>query len=274
MKVCALGSGSKGNSTLVESSDTRILIDVGFSGRETARRLRKIGVSPESIDAILITHDHRDHTSGAGIFGRRYGTPVHITAKTLQECHSLFSSDQSIQVYQPSRNFVVKGFLIEPFVTVHDAIEPVVFAVSDLSTQLKIGIATDLGRPTAQIRLALKDSDFLILESNYDEQLLRNSRYPAKVQQRIASSHGHLSNRAAAQLACELLHPQLLGILLAHISQNCNSYELALSTMGEAIRPKGFKGFLGIIPQDDTSPFLDLEKLRIECSDLGQFNLF
>ena len=273
MKICSLGSGSKGNSTLIESLDTRILVDIGFSGKETTRRLSKINVAPETIDAILITHDHRDHVAGAGIFGRRYDTPIHITAQTLEKCEKIFHRNDFIELYQPSRPFVVKGILVEPFLTVHDAVDPVVFTLSDTSKRFKIGIATDLGRPTAQVRLALKSSDFLILESNYEEELLRKSSYPTAVQQRIASSHGHLSNKAAAQLACELLHKRLLGILLAHLSENCNTPDLAISTMEKAIRPKGFKGFLEVISQNDPTPFLDLEKLRLDQSEKGQLNL-
>ena len=175
MKICSLGSGSKGNSTLIESLDTRILVDIGFSGKETTRRLSKINVAPETIDAILITHDHSDHVAGAGIFGRRYDIPIHITAQTLEKCEKIFHRNDFIELYQPSRPFVVKGILVEPFLTVHDAVDPVVFTLSDTSKRFKIGIATDLGRPTAQVRLALKSSDFLILESNYEEELLRKS---------------------------------------------------------------------------------------------------
>jgi phosphoribosyl 1,2-cyclic phosphodiesterase len=273
MKVCSLGSGSKGNSTLIESRGTRILIDIGFSGKETTRRLHEIEVPPESIDAILITHDHRDHTSGAGIFSRRYNIPIYITASTLEQCNTLFTDNDFIKLYQPSRRFVVDGITVEPFLTLHDAVEPVVFSLTDISKRFKVGIATDLGKPTAQVRLALTNVDFLILESNYDEDLLRNSHYPATVQQRIASSHGHLSNRAAAQFACELLHPGLSGILLAHISQKCNRPDLALSTMEKAMRPKGFLGFLGVATQDRPTLFLDLEKLKIQTNRNGQYSL-
>ncbi len=273
MKVCSLGSGSKGNSTLIESDDTRILVDIGFSGRETTRRLREIEVPPETIDAVLITHDHRDHTSGAGVFSRKYRIPVYMTARTLKQCNMLFPKTESVELYQPSRSFVVKGIVVEPFLSLHDAAEPVVFSLTDISKQFKVGIATDLGKPTAQVRLALKDANLVILESNYDEELLRNSHYPATVQQRIASSRGHLSNRIAAQFACELLHPNLFGILLAHLSQECNRPELALSTMEKAIRPQGFKGFLGVATQDSPTRFLDLEKLQFQKTGDEQFSL-
>ena len=274
MKVCSLGSGSKGNSTLVESRGTRILVDIGFSGIETARRLHEIEVAPETIDAVLITHDHRDHTSGAGVFSRKYKTPVYMTARTLKKCDMLFPKNDSVEIYQPSRSFVVKDIVVQPFMSLHDAVEPVVFSLTDTSKKFKIGIATDLGKPTAQVRLALKDANFVILESNYDEELLRSSHYPAAIQQRIASSHGHLSNKSATQFACELLHPNLWGILLAHLSQECNRPELALSTMEEAIRPRGFKGFLGVATQDSPTPFLDLQKLQFQKAENEQFSFF
>ena len=262
MKVCVLGTGSAGNATLVEAGGTRILVDAGFSGREMERRLADIGLTPQEIQAIVITHDHRDHTHGAGIFSRRHGTPVYITDRTRAACSDLFRGSEPLRPYQASRAFVIGAIRIEPFLTVHDAADPVAVALVDRDTGARVGIATDLGRPNAQIRIALEHSDFLILESNHDEELLRTGGYPASVQQRIASSHGHLSNHAAARFACELLHPRLAGILLAHLSQECNRPELASTVVGGALRRAGFEGFLNVALQDQPSDFIDIEELR------------
>ena len=263
MKVCVLGTGSAGNATLVEAGGTRILVDAGFSGREMERRLGTIGLTPGAVHAIVITHDHRDHTHGAGVFSRRHGTPVYITDRTRAVCSGIFRGTEPMRAYQAGRAFDVGAIRVEPFLTVHDAADPVAVALVDRDTGSRVGIATDLGRPNAQIRLALERSDFLILESNHDEQLLRTGRYPAAVQQRIASSHGHLSNHAAARFACELLHPRLAGVLLAHLSQECNRPELASAVVGKALRKAGFQGFLEVAGQDQPTEFIDIEELRL-----------
>ena len=262
MKVCVLGTGSAGNATLVEAGETRILVDAGFSGREMARRLARIGLTPDAVDAIVITHDHRDHTHGVGIFSRRHGTPVYITDRTRTACAGLFRGTETLRHYQAGRTFEIGAIRVETFLTVHDAADPVAVALVDRDTGARVGLAMDLGRPNAQIRIALEHSDFLVLESNHDEELLRTGGYPASVRQRIASSHGHLSNHAAARFACELLHPRLAGVLLAHLSQDCNRPELAAAVVGDALRDAGYQGFLDVASQDQPTEFIDIEELR------------
>ena len=217
--------------------------------------------------------EHRDHTHGAGVFSRRHGTPVYITDRTLAACSGIFRGSEPLKPYQSGRAFAIGAIRVEPFLTVHDAADPVAVALVDRETGARVGIATDLGRPNAQIRLALEHSDFLILESNHDEELLRTGRYPASVQQRIASSHGHLSNHAAARFACELLHPRLVGVLLAHLSQDCNRPELASAVVGGALRKAGFEGFLDVALQGQPTDFIDIEELR-QRTGPAQFTLF
>ena len=262
MRVCVLGTGSGGNATLVEAGETRVLVDAGFSGRDLERRLSQVGLSPDAIDAIVISHDHGDHTKGAGVFSRRHGTPVYLTQRTLAACSRLFRGTEPTITYRAGRHFEVGSIRVEPFLTVHDAADPVAVALVDTTTETRVGVATDLGRPNAQIRLALSGADFLILEANHDEELLRTGPYPWAVQQRIASSHGHLSNHAAARFACELLHPRLAGVLLAHLSQECNRPELAEAVVGDALRAAGYEGFLGVAPQERPTEFIDIEELR------------
>lgn len=262
MKVSVLGSGSRGNATLVEAGGTRVLVDAGFSGRDLARRLDRLGVTPESIAGIVVTHDHADHTRGAGVFARRFGTPVYLTEGTLDACRTVFRGTETLVHYRPGRSFSVGRVRVEPFLTVHDAVDPVAVAVVDDLTGSRVGLATDLGRPTAQIHHALSGADFLILEANHDEALLHQGPYPRSVKSRIASSHGHLSNHAAARLAVELLHPRLTGVILAHLSQECNRPELAERIVGTALRTAGFKGYLAVAPQDEPTDFLEIESLR------------
>ena len=262
MKVCVLGTGSGGNATLVEAGDTRVLVDAGFSGRDLARRLSQIGLTPAAIDAIVISHDHGDHTRGAGVFSRRYGTPVYLTERTLRACSKIFRGTEPTVTYRVGRQFEIGSISVEPFMTVHDAADPVAVALVDTTTETRVGVATDLGRPNAQIRLALAGADFLILEANHDEEMLRTGPYPWAVQQRIASSHGHLSNHAAARFVCELLHPRLAGVLLAHLSQECNRPDLAETVVGDALKAAGYEGFLGVAPQERPTAFIDIEELR------------
>ena len=148
MKVCVLGTGSAGNATLVEAGGTRILVDAGFSGRELERRLADIRLTPQEVQAIVITHDHRDHTHGAGIFSRRHGTPVYITDRTRAACSDIFRGSEPLRPYQASRAFAIGAIRIEPFLTVHDAADPVAVALVDRDTGARVGIATASG--TAQ----------------------------------------------------------------------------------------------------------------------------
>jgi phosphoribosyl 1,2-cyclic phosphodiesterase len=151
---------------------------------------------------------------------------------------------------------------VEPFLTVHDAADPVGVTLIDECTGLRVGIATDLGRPTAHIRHALADCDLLILEANHDEVLLHMSGYPASVKRRIASSHGHLSNQAAARLVRELMHPRLAGVVLAHLSKECNRPALAREVVQSALDSVGWRGHLDVASQDQPTDLLDVEELR------------
>ena len=262
MRVAVLGSGSAGNATVVWAGNTRVLVDAGFSARDLARRLEALGVDADDIDGVVITHDHGDHTKGMGVFARRHGTPLYMTEPTRAACARLFRGQETVVPYRPGRTFTIGDVRVEPFITVHDAADPVGVALVDECTGLRLGVATDLGRPTTQIRHALSGCDLLILEANHDEVLLHTSGYPWSVKRRIASSHGHLSNQAAARFALELLHPRLAGVVLAHLSNECNRPDLALEVVGRALEGAGWSGHLAVADQDRPSRWMDLEELR------------
>ncbi len=262
MKVSVLGSGSRGNATYIECGGTRLLVDGGFSGRQLAERLARIGVDPASIDALVVTHEHVDHTRGIGVWARRWGTPLWMTQGTRAACAGLLRGGERVEAYEVGRPFEVGEARVEPFLTVHDAVDPVAVTVTGRECGTRVGVATDLGRPTAGVRHSLAECDFLILEANHDEGLLRAGPYPASVQARIASSHGHLSNHAAAGFACELVHPRLAGVVLAHLSAECNRPALALEVVGGALRRRGWKGWLAVAPQDEPTPLVEIEALR------------
>jgi phosphoribosyl 1,2-cyclic phosphodiesterase len=273
MRVTVLGSGSRGNAILVEAGETRLLIDAGFSGKDLARRMDAVEVDPGSITALLVTHDHGDHTRGMGVFARRFGTPLHLTPATRIACRGLLRGDEPVVEYQSSAAFRLGPLKVEPFLTVHDAVDPVAVTVTDTRTGSKLGIATDLGRPTTGTRAALASSHLLILEANHDDARLWNGPYPWSVKQRIASSHGHLSNRAAADLAAELYHRELAGVVLAHLSDSCNEPAMARDAVEAALSRRGFGGMLEVAEQDHPGQPIDVDRLRARSAP-AQLALF
>lgn len=262
MKVTILGSGSSGNSILVEAGDVRVLVDAGFSGRDIERRLAAVGVAPDSLAGILITHDHGDHTRGMGVLARRFGLPIWITERTAVACRALLSGEETIRPYYPEQTFRLGRLEVRPFLTVHDAADPVAVTLRDVETGAKLGVATDLGRPTVSVRNALRDCHMLVLEANHDEVMLRIGPYPWSVKQRIGSSHGHLSNRESAQLVRELYHEGLACVVLAHLSDSCNAPALAQEVVGVALEKVRYDGPLVVARQDDPLEPIDVEKAR------------
>lgn len=274
MRVTVLGSGSTGNATLVEADGVRVLVDAGFSGRDLEHRMRAVGTDPTSLSAILITHDHGDHTRGMGVLARRFGVPLYLTAKTQAACSPLLTGKERIRHYASLVPFRIGPFEVMPFLTVHDAADPVAITVRHVDSGAKMGVATDLGRPTAPVRAALAGCHMLVLEANHDEAMLWSGPYPWSVKQRIASSHGHLSNRAAAELAVELHHPNLVAVALAHLSEHCNDGGLAHAVIGAALARVGFRGRLEVAPQPRPMDPIDVNELRRRSGEGEQLTLF
>jgi phosphoribosyl 1,2-cyclic phosphodiesterase len=262
VKVIVLGSGSEGNSTIVEADGVSVMIDAGFSGRDLERRIEQSGVTPNTLAAIVVTHDHGDHARGMGIMARRFDVPIYLTERTRLACADLLTGKEDVRSYRSSEPFRVGPFEVEPFLTVHDAADPVAIAVRHVDSGSRMGVATDLGRPTAAVRARLAGCHVLILEANHDEAMLWNSPYPWSVKQRIASSHGHLSNRASAALVRELHHPGLCAIVLAHISVHANDRGLARSVVEEGLRRVRYRGVLEVARQDQPLDPLDVMALR------------
>jgi phosphoribosyl 1,2-cyclic phosphodiesterase len=250
MRVCCLGSGSAGNAIVVEVEGTRILVDAGFSARDLEARLDEAGLAPAALDAILITHDHGDHTRGMGVLARRFRIPLYLTRRTRIACLALLTGEEEVRVYSSAERFRIGVLEVRPFLTVHDAADPVAVTLENTATGARLGIATDLGRPTTAVRAALKGCHMLVLEANHDDAMLWAGPYPWSVKQRIASSHGHLSNRAAAQLVRELLHPGLVNIVLAHLSEHCNDGALAADVISAALARTRYRGGLCVAPQE------------------------
>lgn len=226
MRLGLLASGSKGNSLFLETDSCRLLIDAGLSGRETLARLSSIGVAAETLDGILITHEHSDHVRGVGALARRLKIPVLGASRTLQAARHVIGKVELIE-FDPGTAFAFKGLSIDPFPITHDACDPVGFRIE--GGEGCIGFATDLGIATRLTQEKLKGCRALVLEFNHDEQMLQNGPYPWHLKQRIKSSHGHLSNAQATSLLEELLHAGLEGVFLSHLSEANNEPSLAMS---------------------------------------------
>lgn len=274
VRVACLGSGSRGNSILVEAGATAILVDAGFSGVEIERRLVRLGLEPERIAAVVVTHEHRDHTSGVGVAARRWGWPLHLTRATADACATLLRGEEELVFHTRDDEFPIGDLHVRLVPTCHDARDPVAVRLTCAASGLTAGIATDVGRATTAVRNAFRDCHFLVLESNHDEVRLREARYPWSVKQRIGGSRGHLSNRLAGELAAELHHPLLGGILLAHLSQECNEEDVALAEVERTLRKLRFRGLVAVAAQEEPSEWFDVARLAERAVNGSQLALF
>lgn len=274
MNVASLGSGSGGNAFLVERGETRLLVDAGFSGIQLARRLEALEVDPESVRAVVVTHEHNDHVQGVGVAARRWGWTIHLSRETARACRRLFRGDEELQLFRGTGPLRIGDLEVRPFLTCHDAADPLAVTVRAPDDGLEVGIALDLGRATTAVRAALRTCHFLVLEANHDERLLREGPYPWSVKQRIGGSRGHLSNRLAADLAAELCHPELGGVLLAHLSRECNDPDLARDRVGERLGLIGYDGLLESAGQDDPTALYSVPDLLLRRNGGAQLRLF
>jgi phosphoribosyl 1,2-cyclic phosphodiesterase len=242
-----LGSGSGGNAFALAADDEVLLIDAGFSAREIGQRSLALGLDLGRVTGLILTHEHGDHTAGAARLATTLRIPVLASTGTRELLRPRMPKVTWIPLAIMG-GVVHGGFHIEACPTSHDAAEPVAVSIRTRAGH-RVGVAYDLGRPTAAVRFLLRDSHALVLEANHDEILLRTSEYPPVVQQRIAGSGGHLSNRAAAELLGELVHPGLGLIVLAHLSARCNSAEAARAEVQESLTGAGFTGALHVAVQ-------------------------
>ena len=252
MQLIVLGSGSRGNCIAVACDGAVLLIDAGFSAREIERRLEVAGIDPRALVGIAVTHEHRDHASGAVRLAARHGAPLVTSLGTWQALAAYGESCDFLPV-GTGRTTTVGPFGISGCPTSHDAAEPIAIGMR-LADGTSLGVAYDLGRPTQAVRWFLRDRHALVLEANHDESLLRMSGYPVAVQQRIAGPGGHLSNFDAARLLGELHHDGLQTVILAHLSQRCNPRDAARSAIGASLSACGFGGDLVLAEQDGPMP--------------------
>ena len=232
VSVSVLASGSRGNSTVVQSSSTRILVDAGLSCRETCKRMKATGDDPHSLSAIVITHEHSDHVHGLALLARKLAIPVymtgathHVWARAVRDATGEKPELPKLEFFSPGHKFQVGDFNITPFTIPHDAVDPVGFTFR--AEGIRIGVATDLGYMPASVCDHLRGCDALLLESNHDLEMLRVGPYPWAVKQRVMSRVGHLSNTALAQFLAGEYDGRATYIVLAHLSEQNNHPEVA-----------------------------------------------
>jgi phosphoribosyl 1,2-cyclic phosphodiesterase len=268
LKVCVLASGSKGNCTLITTPTTRILIDAGLSGRETARRLSLLDILPEELNAILIGHEHSDHIQGLPVLAGRYGIPVYINRDTARATEKKLTRARTVKIFSNGHSWEIGDLTILPFSVFHDAQDPVGFIIRQ--GEISVLVATDLGVPTRLVKERLKGNRIVILEANHDPDMLMNGDRPWRLKQRINSRQGHLSNQAAAELLAEETGDTLTDIFLAHLSLDCNHPDKALQVVREHLEKKG-RGHIRVrlTYQDRISEVVEVNDEPIPESNAG-----
>ena len=257
LRVVVLGSGSGGNAVVVESDGHRLLIDAGFSCRELVRRMKAVGIEPQSIDALLLTHEHEDHVRGAGRFALKYRLPVYATKGTIAGTELPPDVALRLEPIESGRPVEIAGFFVESFQIPHDAREPVGFVVED-GARRRVGLVADLGCRSQLAWGRLRDLDLLLLETNHDLDMLRTGPYPWHLKQRVASRHGHLSNTEASEGLPELLSARLRTVVLYHLSRVNNSAALAAATVQDALVRAGSSAAVVVSDQFQSTAWLEV----------------
>jgi phosphoribosyl 1,2-cyclic phosphodiesterase len=240
VSVSLLASGSRGNSAIVASTRTKILLDAGISCRETFKRMKSLGEAPQSLSAILITHEHSDHVYGLSVLARNLKIPVFMTGATHQawaraarDAEGKLAEVPKLELFRSGSRFHIGDIDITPFTIPHDAVDPVGFTLR--AEGVKVGFATDLGRMLENVKDNLRRCDLLVIESNHDIERLRIGPYPWSVKQRVGSPTGHLSNKKLAEFLRSDYDGYASYIVLAHLSEQNNHPEIARREAEDAL---------------------------------------
>lgn len=253
-RFASLGSGSRGNATLIEAGETCILVDCGFPAREFVARCAHLGFDPARLSAILVTHEHGDHTRGVGAVARRLGVPVWLSHGTWHA--SRLGPLERLQRFAGhAGGFPIGDLWIDPVPVPHDAREPTQFVVRHQSRAF--GMLTDVGSITPRIVEAFGGVDALLLECNHDPDMLADGPYPPSLQARVGGAYGHLANRQAAGFLEQIDHARLRHLVAGHLSQQNNAPGLARAEL-EAACP-GLSGRLSLLVQDEISDWFSID---------------
>ena len=238
VQLTILGSGSGGNCAYVETPETRLLVDAGFSVRQTRHRLATIGRVPEGIQGVLITHEHSDHIAGLAGLANKLNIPVYCNRLTREAIASQLQIKIDAHVFATGDSFTIGDVTVDTFSIPHDAYDPVGFLLRTCAGN--IGFLTDLGHATKLVLERIRPANVLLLESNHDVKMLQDDPHrPWSLKQRILSRHGHLSNDAAADVVEQIISAELRQLYLGHLSRECNRPELAHQTVGDRLQRIG-----------------------------------
>jgi phosphoribosyl 1,2-cyclic phosphodiesterase len=244
MRFASLGSGSRGNATLVAAGTTLVMVDCGFSCRETEWRLARFGCSPDDLSALLVTHEHGDHIRGIGLLARKYDLPVWLTRGTWQVMRD--DDVPAVFHFDGHSSITIGDLQVHPFTVPHDAREPCQFTFDDGHS--RFGMLTDTGRMTPHIIECLDGCDALLLECNHDADLLMGGPYPESLKQRVGGPLGHLSNAQAGEVLSLLDTSRLQHLVAAHLSDKNNRPELARQALATALDCEA--GWIGVADQE------------------------
>jgi phosphoribosyl 1,2-cyclic phosphodiesterase len=247
MRFASLGSGSEGNALLVQAGSSTVMLDCGFNLTESVSRLARLGLTPEALTGIVVTHEHGDHVAGVARLARKYSIPIWLTHGTLRVQHKTLGDLSNVTEINPHLSFSIADILVQPFLVPHDAAEPVQYVFSDGSKRL--GVLTDVGSSTPHIEQTLSGCDALVLECNHDADLLAKGDYPYSLKQRVGGRYGHLSNAAAAALLAKLDNSRLQHIVAAHLSKKNNQPKLALQALSSVLNCQ--ESWVGIATQEE-----------------------
>ncbi len=261
MSICLspLFSGSSGNAIYLSDGKTSILIDGGVSAKRMVHALTDLGVAPESLSAILVTHEHRDHTYGIGPLARAFSLPIYATRGTwcgMQELVGDLKKEQRYAIL-PHQRFRIGTLNLCAIPIPHDANEPVCYTI--VADNHKIALATDMGHIEPTVVEALSGAEFVLLEANHDLKMLEEGSYPIYLKRRIAGAWGHLSNDSAATVACMLAERGTKEFLLAHLSQENNLPQVAKSTVEQALKESGFKACVAVAARAEDGRLFKVE---------------
>ena len=233
-EVTILASGSSGNASLIRCESATLLVDAGLSAKQLTERLAQCKVHPSEISAVLITHEHSDHVKGLPQWCKLHSTPLYCNRHTGTLLKDKIPQHHGWNIFETGSSFSIGNLSVQSFSIPHDAVDPVGFVLRE--KEYSFGFVTDLGYATRLVLDSLQGVQGLLLEANYDEELLqKDTKRPWAIKQRIASRHGHLSNKAAAEVLHALLHEELRHVALGHLSADCNKEELALAAIDRII---------------------------------------
>jgi phosphoribosyl 1,2-cyclic phosphodiesterase len=221
--ITSLNSGSNGNCYYIANSNEAVLVDAGLSCKETETRMKRLGLCMSKVKAIFVSHEHHDHVRGVPVLAHKYNLPVYITQSTIRGCRFRLPK-QLLYSFVANEPVLIGGLQVTAFPKLHDAAEPHSFVVS--YNDIRVGVFTDIGAPCENLTYHFKQCHAAFLESNYDEEMLENGRYPYYLKNRIRGGHGHLSNRQAVQFFTEHKPAHMSHIILAHLSRDNNSPKL------------------------------------------------